>query len=209
MQRRNLRLHDLAGRDVVARAESAKVGTVSDILFAPADGRIGGVLIETAGGFAGLGGKRRAVAGSDVLAIGPDAIVIRDRASIIEDESRLNRRGLVSAKDLKGRSVITDQGKRLGQINDFNFDAETPRVTDYIVGPERGGFGLGLSQERRQPESVIPVQADVTVGEHLVTVPAALVPDDDTGRQGSRADRSEDVRGEEGPRSEHTDRPDR
>lgn len=174
-----LRLHDLAGRDVIARLESQKVGTVSDILFSPHDGRIGAVLVESMGGLGGLVRQRSAVPGDAVLAVGPDAVIIRDRASVIEDVGHVDRAGLVSALEVKGRSVVTDEGVRVGKVHDFQMDVDDGRVTSYLVSPEpqRGPLDLGLGggEERYKREFSVPVRRDVTVGADLITVPAALL----------------------------------
>lgn len=173
MQRQTVRLHDLSGKDVVARAQSAKVGTVADVLFSPSDGSIGYVFIEAGGGgFGGLGGRREAVPGSNLHAVGPDALVIEDSSSIIDDVERIDRTGYISAGEVKGRNVITDDGERLGTINDFVLDPSQGRVVGYVVGAGRGGgFGLG-GEPRREGERIISVQRNVTVGPDFITVPA-------------------------------------
>ncbi len=209
MSSRVVRLHDIAGRDVIARAESAKVGTVADVLFSPRDGRIAVILLETMGGLGSLVKQRKAVPADALLAVGPDAVMIRDRAAVLAEAESPERAGTVSALDLKGRMVVTDAGERVGKVTDFNFDVEAKRVTGYVVGPEereRGPLRLGPSErpEQRAGERVVPVRPDVIVGQDLITIPAALTrePAAPTGEGEAAGEpgptRAEGLRGPEG-----------
>lgn len=175
MQGRTVRLHDLLARDVVARAESTKVGNVTDFFFSPRDGSLGMVLIETSGGFGGLARGRSWVRADNVLAIGSDAMIVRDHASAVADDEQVDRSGLVSAADVKGKTVVTDQGERIGKVVDFDLVAEEGRIASYVIAEGGGGtFNLGLSQQRR-PERIIPVQPDVVIGPELITIPAGVL----------------------------------
>ncbi len=213
-----VRLHEIAGRDVIARAESAKVGTVADILFSPRDGNVAVILLETMGGLGGLVRQRRAVPADALLAVGPDAVIIRDRAAVLAEAESPGHAGTVSALDLKGRAVVTDAGTRVGKVKDLDFDIEAKRVSGYIVGPaerERGPLGLGPSEQPEQPagEWVVPVRPDVIVGQDLITMPAALAREraatagkgevaGEPGPAPAEAPRGPEGRPEEGPRGQ-------
>jgi uncharacterized protein YrrD len=180
-ERDEVRLHEISGRNAIARAEAAKIGAVSDILFSPTDGRIGFVTLETAGGLGGLLGRVHAVPGDAIMAIGRDAVIVRDRASLIENADQIDRQGLVSAGDVKGFTVVSDAGERVGQVKDFIVSLSRQRIIAYVVGGSRGGpFGLGTSQRGSEDERVIPLQPDVVIGSELITIPSALL------REGSR-----------------------
>ncbi|MDA8216392.1 MAG: PRC-barrel domain-containing protein [Dehalococcoidales bacterium] len=175
MQEKTIRMHDLAGRDVVSRAESAKVGSFADALFSPSDGHIAYVFFDVGGGFAGFGGRRNAVRGEAIQAIGRDAVVIRDKSGIIDDPQHTDRTGLVSAAEVRGRSVMTDDGKEIGEVKDFIIDRETGHVISYVVG-QRGGGGIHLGGGQPPAEElIIPVGDEVPVGAGLITVPSHIV----------------------------------
>ncbi len=83
---------------------------MGDILFSPRDGRMGGIVLEMMGGLGGLVGQRKAIPGSAIEAVGPDAIVVSNSDDVVENADRLSRGGLVSSKCIEGYDVITDQG---------------------------------------------------------------------------------------------------
>jgi sporulation protein YlmC with PRC-barrel domain len=177
-----VRLHEMSGRSIIARAESTKIGALSDILFSPEDGTIYYLMVETAGGLGGLMGRQNAVAGEAILALGKDAIMIRDQASIVQQADQIDRAGLVSAGDLRGLAVITDGGARVGEVKDFLIDTYGRRVLGYVVGGARGGpFGLGADPRAGEGERIVPVQRDVTIGSELVTIPSTVLRGDRTG----------------------------
>lgn len=175
MERHSMRLRNLSGKEVVARDQAVRLGTVGDILFSPRDGHIGAVMLETAGGLGALVGQHKAIPGDAIEAVGPDAVMVRDRSSVLDSADRLERQGLVSAGEIKGYEVITDQGKRLGAVKDLEFDPDRGRVTGYVVGPAGARTGLGLGREETKgQELTIPLGEDVVVGRNLVTVPSRL-----------------------------------
>lgn|GEM_PF-5413398 len=174
-----LRFASLKGRSVIARAESVRVGEVEDILFSPQDGRIGAILVNTEG----IGGRLRgmlgqagsAVRGEAIEAVGPDAIMCRDRYSVVDAE-RIDRQQLLSAQALKGRAVITDTGQRLGKLGDVVVNTDTRRVEAYTIVPQRESAPSGPNAPSAPHEEVlVPVGPEARVGKDLVTVPSRSV----------------------------------
>jgi len=173
---RLLRFQGLKGKSVIARTESERLGTIEDLLFSPEDGRIGGVLISPEGVGARLGGlfgQRSAVRGDSIEAIGLDAIVITERIALV-DADRLDRRGLVSASELKDRPVYTDAGERLDGMADVIVHAADRRVQSYAIlrSPERGVAAAPGALGR---EVLVPVTSEVRIGREFITVPAKYV----------------------------------
>ena len=175
MRRHTMRVRGLSARDVVARAESTKVGSVTDLLFSPQDGEVRVVLFESGGGLGGLIREQHAALRQDLVAIGADAVIIRENASVVTKVDNLDRTGLASAAHVRGKEVYTDGGDKIGQVIDFELVPEEARLVNYIIGPTKGGRNVGIGSERAEGERIIPLQAEVVIGPNIITVPSSLL----------------------------------
>ncbi|RLC37695.1 hypothetical protein DRH29_01235 [candidate division Kazan bacterium] len=96
---------------------------------------------------------------ADIIEYGPNMIVARDRASIVSPKEIVGLPELISKKYvLVGFKAETENGTKLGHIEDFTFDTISSEVRTYYIGPG-GAVGIFGNSRIIPSEQVIRIQS--------------------------------------------------
>ena len=114
---RLMRSSDVMGRPVVTLA-GEDVAQVKDVVYSAAGGAVGGFTLAGRRLFSGP--LKVALSWSSVMALGPDAVVIRDEDALEPTAGVLDRSASSggSGGDVLGSQVLTDTGTELGRVVD-------------------------------------------------------------------------------------------
>ncbi|NLE61772.1 MAG: hypothetical protein GX616_25735, partial [Planctomycetes bacterium] len=99
--------------------------------------------------------------------VGEDAITINAEADVRSPADAPEAVALVKAKrELIGNKVITENGERLGEVRDYEFDPDTFALTSLSVPP-----GMNVVGE------ILMIAGDqvLTIGEDVIVVAAGAV----------------------------------
>ncbi len=147
------------------------VAQIKDIVYSAGGGAVGGFTLAGRGLFSGP--SKQALAWSSVMALGPDAVMIRDEEVLEPVASVLDRSAASggSGGDVLGSQVLTDAGTELGVVVDVVLEvAEGGRGQCDVVGYEvEAAEALGTKGTR----VFLPLPDTLAVsGDHLM-VPAS------------------------------------
>lgn len=114
---RLMRTSELMKRPVVTMG-GEDVAQVKDIVYSAGGGAVGGFTLAGRGLMSGP--LKQALAWSSVMALGPDAVMIRDEAVLEPAANVLDRSAATSGSggDVLGSQVLTDTGTELGTVVD-------------------------------------------------------------------------------------------
>lgn len=162
------RAQDIMGLPVIEIESGKQVGTAKDFLI-DREWNLQGVLLETKLWF----GSPTYVAWDDIVAIGTDAVTVRDEQAVREWEADADTVPFLNGTfKLKGLPVITVGGDQLGLVEDVYFGE---RLDKKIIGYElSGGFISDLKEGRKW----LPSPESATIGEDAVIVPVSCVVQD-------------------------------
>ena len=146
----------LKGLPVVGLVDGEPLGTVERAYFDPSTKRIVGFAFTASGGF--LRPESSPMIDADeVSALDPEALVLAEPSAAHGRETAARYVELIDLDELMHRPVVTDGGRRLGQVTSVEFDESTLQLTTLEVGS--GAF--------RHPTSVA-VDDILTIGEVIV-----------------------------------------
>lgn len=152
------------GLPVIAMAEGKQVGKVDDLVIDPDRKAVSWLRLHS-GGL--LGGERLWVSVEAVHGVGEDAVTINAEADARAPADAPEALALVKAKrGVIGNKVITENGERLGEVRDYEFNPETFALTSLSVPPGMNVVGEILT---------IPGDKVLTIGEDVIVVSAASV----------------------------------
>ena len=133
-----MNLSDIDGRRVLDLTTATSVGTVSDVVLDPGTRRIVGFHL------AGVKGPASWLSWDATNALGADAVTI-ERSDVLTAPPE-HSRGLRTDKVIGGR-VLTDSGRELRNLVDFEIDADTGQITAITIGdqplPAEALIGVG------------------------------------------------------------------
>lgn len=154
-----VRAHELIGRPVVT-LHGDRVGEVKDVVLGLGDAVLVGFTLRNPGF---LGGPRpETVPWERVHAVGPDAVMIAERASLAGEDD-VDAAGAREAVDVP---VVTEGGERVGRVTDVVLATGLPcQVVGFEVeaAPSMPSAGEHL---------LMPMQAVTSASEQAVVVPA-------------------------------------
>lgn len=112
------------------------VAQVKDIVYAAGGGAVGGFTLAGRGLFAGP--LKQALSWSSVMALGPDAVMIRDDGVLEPTAAVLDRSASTggSGGDVLGSRVLTDAGTDLGAVVDVILEVTDQGGECDVVGYE-------------------------------------------------------------------------
>lgn len=156
-----MKMRDLKGMPVLALEEGERLGKVRDPLVDPATGRVLALLLDQRT----PSGEPQVVASANIHHVGPAAITVANRGSVVP-LSRIPRfQELARSKTrLSGKSVITEKGTKLGEVGDLIINTETFEIEGLVLKKL-------LGEGRR-----IPAEQIRTIGPDAVVVHEAPVP---------------------------------
>lgn len=149
------------GLPVITMAEGKQVGKVDDLVVDPERKAVSWLRLHS-GGMGMLGGERLWVSAQAVHGMGDHAITINAEADARAPADAPEALAMVKAKrDVIGNKVITENGERLGEVRDYEFNAETFALTSLSVPPGMNVVGEILS---------IAGDKVLTIGEDVIVV---------------------------------------
>lgn len=156
-----VRYEQVKGLKVVTINEGKEIGKVDDLFVDPDVRQVRWLRIHTGGLF----GNREWVLTESVHSIGSNAFMINAESDIrtsadvpaAEELAKSNRR-------LIGAKVMTENGKDLGKVEDYEFDEHSFAVTRLVIPPHMG-MEAGHFIE-------VPSDKIVTIGTDVVIVAA-------------------------------------
>jgi uncharacterized protein YrrD len=164
-----LRGTDLNGLPVVSIDEGDALAEVKDVVYSPERGALLGFTLNKRGFFSG---KMKAVlAYDDLAAIGRDAVMVEDLTAVTEGGESLSK--VVersSERNVLGNDVLTDAGRRLGEVIDVVIEVTSGEVVGYELQGDND-----LQAHAGQP-LLIPIPATLAVSGSVLMVPASVEP---------------------------------
>ena len=146
------------GLPVITMAEGKQVGKIDDLIIDPERKAVSWLRLHT-GGF--LGGELW-VPVAAVHGVGEDAVTINAEADARAPADAPEALALVKAKrGVIGNKVITENGERVGEVRDFEFDPDTFALTSLSVPPGMNVVGDIL---------MIPGDKVLTIGKDMIVV---------------------------------------
>ena len=166
------------GLPVITMAEGKQVGKVDDLVVDPERKAVSWLRLHS-GGIGMLGGERLWVPTAAVHGVGENAVTINTEADARAPADAPEALALVDARrGIIGNKVITENGERLGEVRDYEFNTDTFALTSLSVPP-----GMNVMGE------ILTIAGDkvLTIGEDVIVVAADAVmrsaPTADSGNQ--------------------------
>lgn len=151
---------DVIGLNVVTIDTGTIIETVKDLGYNPTTHTIETLFVKKGSLFS----APKAIHISDVINIGPDAVIVSD-ASAVQSVKIIGNTTLAlsnSKKYLVQTAVLTAEGKNLGKVTDVYFDSESGVVSTMEVS--QGGFKtLTEGKKSVTPADVVTIGADTTI----------------------------------------------
>lgn len=154
------------GLSVITMAEGKQVGKVDDLVVDPERKAVSWFRLHS-GGMRMLGGERLWVPTEAVHSVGEDVVTINAEADARTPDEAPEAIALVKAKrEIIGNKVITENGERLGEVRDYEFNPDTFALTSLTVPP-----GMNIVGE------ILTIAGDkiLTIGEDVIVVAADVV----------------------------------
>jgi uncharacterized protein YrrD len=150
------------GLKVIGQEDGTALGTVKDVIFDHETNEVLGLLLSEKELFGLI--DAHVVLWSTVRKIGPDAIVVISRESVISagDSPRIHEE-ITGHNSLVGRQIHTNEGRALGNFSDIYFE-DDGRIVGYEIST--GLIGDAMSGRR-----FMPVPSQWTLGEDVALVP--------------------------------------
>lgn len=153
-----MKFSELKGRAVVNVEDAKKIGEIDNLLLEPGTRQVSSLKVKTGGLFS----TPLAIAISQVMNIGPDAVTVK--TDIANPGQSPGETEAVEVTSLLGHKVVTDAGAMLGEVHDILLDPVSAAVTGYEV--RDGGIFAKTLEISATPE--------VRYGDKLITIPSPL-----------------------------------
>lgn len=155
-------LREIRGLSAVSVAEGKELGKIDALLVDVATNRVRWLRLGKTGFF----GETRVISVDAVQAIGENAITVDSEASAVPiDEVGEAQELSQDPRRIVGNRMLTDKGRLLGKIRDYEIDEETYEITRYVIGKD----DLIGAQSRQVPADYV-----LTIGPDAVLVDAAI-----------------------------------
>jgi uncharacterized protein YrrD len=152
------------GLPVITMAEGKQIGKVDDLVVDPERKAVSWLRLHS-GGL--LGGERLWVSTEAVHGVGEDAVTINAEADARAAADAPAALALVKGKrGIIGNKVMTENGERLGEVRDYEFNPDTFALTSLSIPPSMGLAGATL---------LIAGDKLLTIGEDVIVVANAAV----------------------------------
>lgn len=152
------------GLPVITMAEGKQIGKVDDLVVDPERKAVSWLRLHSGGM---LSGERLWVSTEAVHGVGENAVTIDAEADARTPADAPEALALVKAKrEVIGNKVMTENGERLGEVRDYEFDPETFALTSLSVPP-----GMNVVGE------ILTIAGDkvLAIGEDVLVVAADSV----------------------------------
>lgn len=152
---------ELIGLPVVTFNRGTKIYDVEDMILDPQRRQVLALVVEDKVMFH----SAKALPFGRIQALGPNAIIIADGKAIIDVDRDPVLRGLDNKQVIRGLRVLTDDGRKLGEVSDMLVDGKTGEIKGYYVSI---GKVLSVTQGTRW----LPSDRILSMGQRIVYVPA-------------------------------------
>jgi uncharacterized protein YrrD len=152
---------DIIGKSIVSYETGQKFDRVKDLIFDQDSGRLLGFLINEPSFFS----SARVLMLKDVQVIGPDAIIVPSRHTVIEASENPEINRIVQHNNvLDGTRIMTTDGRTLGTMVDLYFDERSGEIEGYEVSG-------GIFSDAYSGRSFVPAPQAFKIGEDVAFVP--------------------------------------
>ncbi|HEX9987730.1 MAG TPA: PRC-barrel domain-containing protein [Chloroflexia bacterium] len=152
---------ELIGLPVVTFNRGTKIYDVEDMILDPQRRQVLALVVENKTMFH----SAKALPFGRIQAIGPNAIIIADGKAIIDVDRDPVLRSLDNKQVVIGLRVLTDDGRKLGEVSDLLIDDKTGEIKGYYVSI---GKVLSVTQGTRW----LPTDRVLSMGQRIMYVPA-------------------------------------
>ncbi|MFN7161035.1 MAG: PRC-barrel domain-containing protein [Candidatus Gracilibacteria bacterium] len=156
--------HDVIGKSVIAYDSGTILTKVKDILFNAQENIILGFQVSNGSPFS----EAKAIPFRYIKAIGPNAITVESDSVIVPSSEDRQIKESLENNSVKGKKVMTEDGKDLGVIADIYFREDTGTIEGYEVSG-------GIFSDADTGISFLPAPAEFSIGEDVAFVPSAMV----------------------------------
>lgn len=155
----------IEGLKVIGQADGTDLGTVKDVIFDHETVEVLAILVSERELFGLI--DAQVAPWSEIMTIGPDAIMVRSRESVIRagDDARIHAE-MSGENSLVGKAINTTDGRNLGAFSDIYFEDDGT-----IVGYEVSG---GLFADAVSGRRFMPVPESFTLGDDVALVPPSI-----------------------------------
>lgn len=154
-----MKAHEILGSKTIEVLRGTNLGIVIGLLLDADTKRVLALGVHAGG----LLTHARYVAFGDVISIENDVVTIPAKESLLDRDSFRTADILES---VKGRQVITEDGRELGELLDYDVEPKTGRIISMTFAPEQRALG-GLIKKAGDRYDV-PVELIKTIGENVV-----------------------------------------
>jgi len=152
------------GLPVITMAKGKQIGKVDDLVVDPERKAVSWLRLHSGGM---LGGERLWVSTDAVHGVGEHAVTINAEADARAPADAPEALALVKAKrEIIGNKVMTENGERVGEVRDYEFNPDTFALTSLSIPPSMGLAGDTL---------MIAGDKVLTIGEDVIMVANAAV----------------------------------
>ncbi len=160
------RASEIMGLPVVTLNRGTRIYDVEDMILDPERRQVLALVVQEKSWFH----SARALPFGRIHAIGPDAVIIPDGRAIIDVDRDPVLRRLDNDQIVKGLRVLTEDGRRLGQVNDMLIDDKTGEIKGFYVSI---GRVLNVTQGLRW----LPADRVISMGLRVMYVPPDVAAD--------------------------------
>ncbi|MDQ4133074.1 MAG: PRC-barrel domain-containing protein [Actinomycetota bacterium] len=162
-----LKATDIAKLPVVGIDSGDALAEVKDVVYSPEHGRVLGFTLNKRGF---LRGPMRSVLPFEEAAVGRDAVMVRSAAALEHKRKDLSDDGSKGGVNVLGNEVLTDAGRRLGEVIDVVVEVRSGEVVGYEL---QGDPDL---QAHAGAPLLIPIPDTLAVSGSELMVPASAEP---------------------------------
>ena len=167
-----MRYEFVKGLPVITMAEGKQVGKVDDLVVDPERKAVSWLRLHSGGM---LGGERLWVSTEAVHGVGEHAVTINAEADARVPADAPEARAMIKAKrGIIGNKVMTENGERMGEVRDYEFNPDTFALTSLSIPP---GMNLVGDIVTIAGDKVITIGEDVIVVATTAVMPAAVTAD--------------------------------
>lgn len=155
------RAKEIIGLPVVTFNRGTKVYDVEDMVLDPERRQVLALIV----GEKSMFHSAKALPFGRISAIGPHALIIPDGKAVIDVDRDPVLKRLYNNQVVRGLKVLTDDGRKLGEVSDMLLDTTTGEIKGYYVSI---GRVLNVTQGQRW----LPVDRILSMGQRVLYVPA-------------------------------------
>src|SRR5438105_1964432 len=152
---------EIIGLPVVTMARGTKIYDVADMIIDPERKQVLALVV----GEKALFQSARAIPFGRIQAIGPDAVIVPDGKAVLDVGRDPVLRRLDNNQTIRGLRVLTDDGRKLGAVDDMMIDDKTGEIKGFHVS--LGGGVLNMTQGTRW----LLAERVISMGMRVVYVP--------------------------------------